>query len=345
MSHPPPRKFVLVQFVVLLFAFLALTACQWLAGPAAAPAAKEAVAPAAPATEAAPAESDAATEAATEAAAAAAEEMPLLSATEAPLAPAGNDAAANAPVPQGGQKRMIIKNGELRLLVADTDAAMDRAIQIAADAGGYILSSKTWFDTRNSGSDKYAALTLSVPADQFEAVLSGLRGVAVKVLDENATGQDVTAEFVDLGSRLDNLRATRDRIRTFLDEAKTVEEALKVNEQLSEVEAQIDETQGRINYLKGRAAYSTINLTLEPELPPTPTPTPTSTPMPTPTATSWNPGATFERATTSLRSVSQGLAEALIWLGVVVLPFVVIIGLVVWLVWYLFRRRRTTPKG
>lgn len=252
---------------------------------------------------------------------------------------ASSEGEAVAPASQGGQSRMIIKNGEMRLLVADTDSAMDRVLQIASDAGGYILSSRTWFDENVSASDKYASLTLSVPVDQFELVLNRLRGVAVRMLDENATGQDVTAEFVDLGSRLANLRATRDRIRTFLDEAKTVEEALKVNEQLSDVEAQIEEAQGRINYLKGRAAYSTINLTLEPELPPTPTPTPT------PTATSWNPGATVERATLSLRGLAQGLVEALIWLGVVVLPFVVVIGVIGWGVWYLYRRLRRTKQG
>jgi len=40
--------------------------------------------------------------------------------------------------------RMIIKNADVRLMVKDTDVAIDRATQIIGDAGGYIASSRLW---------------------------------------------------------------------------------------------------------------------------------------------------------------------------------------------------------
>jgi hypothetical protein len=129
--------------------------------------------------------------------------------------------------------RLVIKNAELALLVADTDSAIDRTAQIAADTGGYILSSRVWYQEWLGESYKYATITLSVPSDQFESAMRRLRGLAVQVIDETASGQDVTDEYVDLQSRLGNLIATRDRIRSFLDRAMTVEEALQINEELS----------------------------------------------------------------------------------------------------------------
>ena len=106
-----------------------------------------------------------------------------------------------------------------------------------------------------------------------------LRGLAVQVLDENATGEDVTDQYVDLQSQLVNLEATRARIQEFLQDAKSVDEALRVNQELANIEAQIEQIKGRMNYLTDRSAYSTITINLEPEFPVL-TPTPTSTPHP-----------------------------------------------------------------
>jgi len=152
----------------------------------------------------------------------------------------------------------LIKNAEMELLVSDTDAALDSITLIASDYGGYIISSHSWYED----DFKYATVRLGVPVEEFENILRRLRGLALRVINEIASGEDVTDQFVDLQSRLTNLQATRDRIREFLDKAETVEEALQVNEQLSEVEGQIEEIQGRMNYLKDRAAYSTIDVQL-----------------------------------------------------------------------------------
>lgn len=313
---------------LLLPAALLLTLASACAPPAAAPAAEEMAAPAA-AEDMAAAQLEAPM-AAPESEAAA----PPAVASGAIAYNLGADAAAQPPAPSD---RKIIKNGEQKLEVQETDVAIDRVTQIASDAGGYIVSSRTWFANADDASYKYAMITLGVPADQFEPVLRRLRAVALRVLDETASGEDVTDQFVDLESKLENLKVTRDRLRTFLDRAETVEEALKVNQDLAAIEEEIATVQGRINYLAGRSSYSTIVVNLEPVIPPTPTPTL----FPTPTPVSWNPGETAARAGATLRSVSQNLLDILIWFVIAVVPIVAPILLVVWLVWYFgFARRR-----
>ena len=146
-------------------------------------------------------------------------------------------------------------------------------------------------NTRMRDTYKLATLKLGVPSAQFEDVQRRMRALAVQVLNETASGQDVSDEYVDLESRLANLEATAARIREFLTQAKTVEEALKVNAELSKVEDEIEKIKGRMNFLKDRAAYSTLTIGLEP-VQPTPTPTPTATVTPTPTPATWRPGET-----------------------------------------------------
>jgi predicted nucleic acid-binding Zn-ribbon protein len=85
--------------------------------------------------------------------------------------------------------------------------------------------------------------------NEFEKVLSKLRGLATKVVDETAAGDDVTDQFVDLQSQLTNLEATRARIQDFLKDARTIDEALRINQELSNIEGQIEQIKGQMNYL------------------------------------------------------------------------------------------------
>lgn len=231
--------------------------------------------------------------------------------------------------------RMIIKNADMNLLVAQTDVAIDRLTQIVGDFGGYIISSREWYTDWYGENFKNATYTFAVPVDQFERSLIRLREISVRVLDERSSGEDVTQEFVDLDSQLRNLEATRDRIRTFLDQAKTVEEALNVNEELSKIDAEIEKAKGRMNYLTGRAAFSTITVTLTPELPEfeptaTATPTATMTPTATPTTTPWAPGETFTDASKKLGSAYRNMTEMFIWILVYVVPIFAPFVLVLW---------------
>jgi hypothetical protein len=324
--------------MLFVVAMIILTAC----GGAAAPATQ------APAATEAPAEFFAAEAPLAEQPAAKNESVPQDQALgQAPLAPLPN-AAYEISNPAGDltvierSNRMIVKNADVRLMVKDTDVAIDRATQIIGDAGGYIVSSRVWYQDYYGNNLKYAAITIGVPVDEFEKVLSRLRGLALKVVDETAAGDDVTEQYVDLQSQLTNLEATRARIQEFLNDAKTIDEALRINQELANIEGQIEQIKGQMNYLNDRSAYSTITLNLEPEFPvltPTPTPTayPTATPIP------WNPGQTFGEARNTVTVAYQGIANFLIWLVVVILPIVLPPALVLWVIWKWLNRKNVKP--
>lgn len=225
--------------------------------------------------------------------------------------------------------RMIVKNADMRLLVEDTNTAIDRTTQIVGDAGGYIVSSRVWYQDYYEHQLKYASVTLGVPVDEFEHVLSRLRGLAVEVRDETASGDDVTDQYVDLQSQLTNLEATRERVKSFLDDAKTVDEALRINQELASLESQIEQIKGRMNYLNDRSAFSTITINYEPELPEVPAPEPQA----------WNPGVVLKDAVKVLTAAYQGIAEFAIWLMVVILPILLPPALILWGLWRLFTRK------
>lgn len=234
---------------------------------------------------------------------------------------------------------LIIKSADMRLLVEDPDQSIDRVTQIVGDSGGYIISSRVWNQPHLDGKNyKYATITMGIPVESFERTLNRLRGISLEVLDETASGEDVTDQYVDLQSQLTNLEATRERIKSFLEDAQNVDEALRINQQLSEIERQIEEIKGRINYLQDRSSYSTISVTLEPELPEI-VPTPTPEPKP------WTPGETAGDAWETLTKAYQVIVDLLIW---VLLVFVPIFGppvFIIWLIVKLVTRKPNKPSS
>jgi hypothetical protein len=211
-------------------------------------------------------------------------------------APAGGNAAGeNA---QQQFERLVIKTADISLQVEnvrDTEMAVRAKIQAL---GGYVVRAE------NHGSDEAltAQITFRVPAPRFDEALTGLQGLAKKVLNRTVSGDDVTEEFVDLQSRLRNLEATRDRLMTFLDKATTVDDALKVNTSLSEIQGQIEQVKGRTEYLKQSAALSTITVSLSP--------VPAVAPLVE--EGGWQPMAVARSALRELIELGQGLVNVLI---------------------------------
>lgn len=327
-----------IAFFGLLAAALLLAACA-PAARATQPPAAEGEQPAPPMVESYSLDSGA--PAAPEVQKSAAESSGAPNSDEMPGAQVVIQTGADALTVSQNDSRMVIKNGEIRLLVEDTDNAIDRALQVVGDVRGYIISSRSWYQSGPDGKNyKYATVTIGVPAEQFETAMRRFRAIALRVLDENASGQDVSDEYVDLQSQLVNLEATRDRIRKFLDDAQTVEESLRVNNELSKIEAEIEKVKGRMNYLSNRAAFSTITVTFEPDIPPLP-PTPTHTPIPTATPKQWNPGETAESATKALTSIYQVLIELAIWVFIVIVPLLAPPALVIWGIFKLAARKKT----
>ena len=335
----------LTSFVLLTVAAVILLAACGAAASTEAPAAPmfDEAMPAAPA----PAE-PAMPEAAMEAPASAQDQSKAVSGGAGPVYEIAGQSGENVIVQNTNRK--IIKNADIRLLVKDTDVAIDRSTQIVTDLGGYIVSSRTWYQDYYGNNLRYATITIGIPVDQFERALQRFRDLAVRVLDENASGEDVTDQYVDLQSQLQNLEATRARIQEFLKDAKTVDEALRINQQLTDIEGQIEQIKGRMNYLADRAAFSTITVNFEPEFPiltptPTPTITPTFTPHPTSTPVPWKPGETYTHAKRALTVSYQGIINFLIWLVVVILPILLPPILVLWGLWKLITRKSKKPSG
>jgi hypothetical protein len=230
---------------------------------------------------------------------------------------------------QAGPDRLIIRNGDLSVVVEDTDAAAADIAQLAGSLDGWLVSS----DLFESSGYKRGSVTIRIPAERFDAAVEQIKAMALEVRTESTSSQDVTEEYVDLESRLANLEATADRVRGFLDEARNVEDALDVNRELSSLESDIEVIKGRMQYLSQSAAYSTLTVNLIPDE--------ISQPV---EIGGWRPEGVAKDAIEALVSTLQTLADAAIWAGIFCLPLVVLAGVPLFFIGRAIYRRRQRGK-
>lgn len=254
----------------------------------------------------------------------------------------GNVLVGAAPAAQSETGRLVIKNGDLTMEVMDTDAEVRTALNLALTYNAYILQQRVWDGDQNY---RYAEIQFGVQAAEFEHLVQAFKNsIEGTVLDETATGQDVTDIVTDLESRLANLYETQARMRTFLEQARNVTETLKVHDELVEIETEIGTLQGQMNYHENRAAAATLTLHLRPFMP-TPTPTLTSTATPTPTPTplpgvnNWQPGVTAHNAGVRFANTFFDVADGVLYLVIAVAPWLFLLGLVLFAGQRVYRKR------
>ena len=229
-------------------------------------------------------------------------------------------------------ERLVMKEATLSLNVASTETAVQSALNLAENHSGYVLNQRQW-ETGNTTT--YGELTVGVPADQFEALLNDLRTLGV-VESEQLSGQDVSDTAVDLQSRLDNLTSNQMRMRTFLNETRNITETLAVHQQLVQVENEINQLQGQLNLYTGRADAALITLRITALLP-----TPTPTPLPTPQ--SWSLSNTAKIASVRSQENAQAVANFTIYRTITWGPWLLLLGLGIWL-FVRLRRRANRPS-
>jgi CRISPR/Cas system-associated endonuclease Cas3-HD len=103
-----------------------------------------------------------------------------------------------------------------------------------------------------------------VPSAQLNQVLSQIKAMAIEVQREYISGQDVTAEYVDLQSRLKNLEAKEAQLQAIMERATDTEDVLKVYDELSRTREDIEVIKGQMKYYEQAAAMSAISLDLLP---------------------------------------------------------------------------------
>lgn len=155
--------------------------------------------------------------------------------------------------------QMVIYQADLQLRVKKFDKTVQMLEEKIKQYGGYIAES----NVSNEGTEQMSGrIKLRIPQSHFQDFLHDAEGQAAEIIQRNITGQDVTEEYVDLGSRLKSKRVVEERLTSFMNNAQKTEDLLKISSDLAAAQEEIETIEGKMKFLENQTALSTINITL-----------------------------------------------------------------------------------
>jgi hypothetical protein len=163
---------------------------------------------------------------------------------------------------QAAPARHIIRRITMELHAKDVRATFAHALLIPSVARGEYVQSSSLI---GEGDQAQAELTLRIAADRLDDALNELRTLGT-VHTERATGDDVTAQVVDLDARLRNEQRIETELLQLLDKRtdSPLAEVLQVRRSLDDVRQRIEQLQGQRQHLQRQVSLATILLILRP---------------------------------------------------------------------------------
>jgi len=233
--------------------------------------------------------------------------------------------------------RLVIMNASLSIVVDDPASTVDAITQLTKGMGGFVVSLNTYetYYGPESKPAQQANLTIRVPSEKLDEAMRQIKGMAVEVKSENMSGQDVTAEYTDLKSRLKNLEAAEKQLQSIMEEATKTEDVLAVYSQLVYTREQIEVIKGQMKYYEESATFSAITLDIIPNI--------VTQPI---EVGGWHPEGAAKQAIEDTVRFLQNMTDSLIYFSIARLPFLVIVGVPAFLIGRVVWKRvkKNAPK-
>ena len=234
----------------------------------------------------------------------------------------GPNQPTTVPVVQGPQ---VIKQAQLTLSVksGSFDSSLAAVRALVEGEQGFIAGTDAQANPDSNDQIRSGVISFMVPAGNFDTTIDSLTNLG-KVQNEHITGQDVSAQYVDLKARLANEEAQRDAMLALLAQAHNINDIITVQNQLGQITQQIEQLKGQINYLDHNTAFSTIAVTI----------IEAGAPVQTTTTDSWGFATALSQAAHNFVTTINYVVSGLGAIG----PLVILLGL-----GYLVWRRRGSP--
>jgi flavin-binding protein dodecin len=235
-------------------------------------------------------------------------------------------------------ERMVIYNADMRISVVDPEQTLQTIIEMVEDAGGFVVRSNLYKTYTDRGSLPQANVMVRVPAGRLNSIMEAIKGLTPSpkddVLSENVSGQDVTAEYTDLESRLRNLEAAEAALVDLMEQARDPQDVLDVFSELTYYRGEIEIVKGRMSYLEESADLSALSVDIVAKRSLQPI-----------EIVGWEPQGTAKAAVEALIKAGQSVVDALIWFGIFCLPFLIPLGVVVYFLVKYFRKRKANKQA
>ncbi|MBC7765054.1 MAG: DUF4349 domain-containing protein [Hyphomonadaceae bacterium] len=153
--------------------------------------------------------------------------------------------------------KMIIKNAKASIIVTNSEKTITSISNWVASNGGVEFSRNTQMVQKNSRIN----VVYKIKPDRLQAFIDMLKEQGEITLCD-VKSDDITEQYYDASTRLENLKKGREQFLEILKRANTIDEILKVQDQINKISGDLEALQGKINMWNKMVAESTVELTI-----------------------------------------------------------------------------------
>lgn len=232
-------------------------------------------------------------------------------------------AADTASIPLPENRKWVITMS----LTAETENLADAMGLLAEkiqESGGYVESQSISGTAVNSGRSPSAYITVRIPAEQLDSFVEDVSGMT-NVVSSSRYVEDITLRYTDTEGRVKALQTEEARLLELMEQAETMSDLLEIEERLTEVRYQLENYTSTLRLYDNQVDYATLDLTLREVAKFTPP----------------EKQGFWQKVTSGLADsivdLGQGIVDFVAWV-LIELPYLVLVGLLGWLVVLLTRR-------
>ena len=225
-------------------------------------------------------------------------------------------------------QRKIIYEAEVSLVVTDFSSAETEMPRLVKEHGGYLADVSI---DRTVGERRSGRWQARIPVDRFEPFLAAVSSLGVPE-SRGQTAEDVTEEYIDLGTRIANKKRLEERILKLLQDSEgKIKDVIEVERELARVRGEIEQMEGRLRYLTNRIDLTTVTITAREQRDYVPPEAPTL---------AGRIQQAWETSLASLRRFGEGVMVAIVFAFPWLVALVVVWGPAVW-----YARRRKAVRA
>ncbi|MCE1198625.1 MAG: DUF4349 domain-containing protein [Marinilabiliales bacterium] len=155
-------------------------------------------------------------------------------------------------------QRKIIRDGRISIRTQDIQAGRKRVDEMVKKFEGYYDNE----EMQNDDNSVSYSLNIRIPSANFDKLLAALATGGDEITERNIHQRDVTTEYIDTESRLQNKREYLKRYRELLVKAQSVKDITAIEENIRTLQEEIESSERQLKFLNNQIDYSTLNLYL-----------------------------------------------------------------------------------
>lgn len=153
----------------------------------------------------------------------------------------------------------LIKKGSLTISSSNIEDTKSIIYAFVKRCNGQVVNENLISNEPNS----YYRIFINVQASLYDKFFMLIDSAKLNIISKSFSSQDVTMEYIDNKTRLDNKKKLEKRYLELLAKTKDIKDMLDIEEKLESIRSDIESRETQMNVMEKQIAFSEVHITIE----------------------------------------------------------------------------------